>query len=88
MKQSPEFILCEVAGNHILMPIGKQAINLNGMVTLNESGVFIWEKLKQETTVEELLAMIMDKYEVSKETAHADLLKYLKVLRDINGIIE
>lgn len=88
MRQNPEFLLCDVAGNHVLMPAGRAAVSLNGMVTLNDTGICIWKKLERDMTFEELLAAILDEYEVSKETARGDLIRYLQILREVNAIIE
>ena len=88
MRQNPEYILCDVAGNHILMPAGKAAIDLNGMVTLNDMGVEIWKKLERDVTYEELVTVILDEYGVSEEAARADLNRFVEILRNTNGIID
>ena len=88
MRQNPEYILCDVAGNHILMPAGKAAIDLNGMVTLNDMGVEIWKKLERDVTYEELVTVILDEYGVSEEAARADLKRFVEILRNTNGIID
>ena len=88
MRRSPEFVLSDVAGNHLLMPVGSAAINLNGMITLNDTGVMLWEQMEKDISFEQLLAAITDRYEVSEETARADLLRFLDVMRGVNGIIE
>ena len=38
MKASKEFILREIAGEHILVPIGTAAANFNGLISMNEVG--------------------------------------------------
>ena len=88
MRRNPEFVLCNVASTHVLMPAGSAAVNLNGMVTLNDTGVAIWNKLERETAFEELLALILDAYDVNEETARDDLQRFLKTLKSINGIID
>ena len=42
MKVSNEFILREVAGEYILVPVGAAAVKFNGLITLNEIGAFIF----------------------------------------------
>ena len=88
MRRNPEFVLSDVAGNHILMPVGSAAINLNGMITINDTGVMIWKELEKDLSFEQLLSAITDRYEVSGETARADLLRFMDVMRSVNGIIE
>ena len=88
MRQNPEFILCDVADNHILMPTGAASIDLNGMVTLNDMGVVIWNALGEKCTEEEILQHILAEYEVSAEIARADLSKYLETLKNAGCVID
>ena len=88
MRQNPQFVLCDVAGNHVLMPVGSAAIDLNGMLSLNDTGVVIWEKLKSDMAFDELLTAILEEYNVSEEVARADLTRYLKTMRDVNAIVD
>ena len=63
MKNNPEFVLYTVAGKQVLAPTGRLAADLNGMITLNDMGVFVWKALDEETTFEQILSKIMSKYE-------------------------
>ena len=77
MKKRGDYVLREIAGEYILVPIGETAMKMNGMVTLNDVGVFIWNKLKEECTSEELLKAILDEYEIDEEQAKSDLNDFL-----------
>ena len=52
MKVKSEYILRELAGQNIVVPIGSEAVNFNGVITLNNSGKRLFKKLKEETTKE------------------------------------
>ena len=41
MKTSNEFIMREIAGEYVLVPIGKRALTFQGLVTMNEVGALI-----------------------------------------------
>lgn len=88
MKHNPEFVLYTVAGKQVLAPTGRLAADLNGMITLNDMGVFVWKALDEETTFEQILSKIMSKYEVDRETAEKDLNKFLDTLRSFRAILE
>ena len=88
MRRNPAFVLSDVAGEHVLLPAARAGAELNGMLILNDMGISIWDRLAHETTFEALLTALLDEYEVSEETARADLSEYLKILRDVNGIID
>ena len=69
MKIREGFILRDVAGDTIAMPCGD--MELNGMITLNETGAFLWKLLETETTIEELTAALIKEYSIDEATAKA-----------------
>ena len=42
MKIKEGFILREVAGNYIVVAVGSAVKQFNGVITLNETGAFLW----------------------------------------------
>lgn len=42
--EAKRFVLRKVAGENILVPVGNTALTFNGLVTLNESGAFLWKQ--------------------------------------------
>ncbi|MGN0475846.1 MAG: PqqD family protein [Ruminococcus sp.] len=87
MKLKEDFLLREVAGCYVVVPVGKATVDFNGMLNLNDTGAFLWEHLQQETTKEELLKAMLDTYEVSKDLASKDIDNFIKKLEDA-GILE
>jgi hypothetical protein len=73
MKIKDGFMLREIAGNWVVVPIGQRVVDFNGLMTLNESGVLLWKKLEQGATREELISSILDEYEIDESTAKADV---------------
>lgn len=88
MKVSDEFVLREIAGEHILVPIGTAAAGFNGLISMNEVGRFIFELLAEERTAQELADHICGEYDVSGETALKDVEEFLQQLRQIGALIE
>lgn len=86
MKIKGEYVLREIAGEYILVPIGNTAMEMNGMITLNEVGVFIWEKLNNKCTIEELLEAILEEFEIDEERARKDLNEFLQQLNEAHLI--
>ena len=87
MKQNPEFILTDIADSHILVPVGKSAVDFNAIISLNDMGQTIWNMLEKETSLEELVHNILAEYDVSEEQARADIDAFLAKLRE-TGCIE
>lgn len=87
MKISKEFILREIAGNYIVVPFGENAISFKAMITLNKTGVFLWKQLEEERTEEELLAAILEEYDIDCKIAKADIVQFIQKLKT-NGILK
>ncbi len=87
MKISKEFILREIAGEYILVPVGKTALTFNGLVTVNEVGALIWGMLEKGSDVSTIVNGILDEYDVDEQTATADVLEFISYLKS-NNIID
>ena len=84
MKLNQEFVLREVAGEYIVIPLTGLGDRFNGLITLNETGAFIWKQIEQEKEQDEIVNALLEEYEVSREQAArnvADLCAQLKKLR-------
>ena len=80
MKINGTYVLRKVAGDNIIIPVGETALKYNGMLTVTETGADIWEAMVNEKSVEEIIQMILEKYEVEKETAEKDVREFLEGL--------
>lgn len=54
MNVKLDFVLREIAGETLLVPAGKTALDLNGMLTLNETGAALWRMLPEAADAEAL----------------------------------
>lgn len=85
MKLKDGFILRDVAGQTVVLPTGDE-LNLNMMITLNETGKFLWEKLGQDISEEALVAALLAEYDVDEATAKAAVTGFVAKLND-NGFL-
>jgi hypothetical protein len=85
MKLKDGFILRRVAGKTVVLPCD-EALDLNMMITLNDTGAFLWEKLQEETTQEALVAALLGEYDVDEETAKASVAAFVEKL-NANGFL-
>ena len=88
MKRSENFLLSEVAGTRVLIPVGDAAIAFPGMVTINDTGAYIWELLEQEKTLDDLAEALMERYAVDLETARSDVEAFTEKLIPIDAILK
>lgn len=84
MNIKKEFVLREVAGDILLIPTGKTALDLNGMMTLNEVGAEIWRLLPEVHDEEELVCRLLEEYDVGENELRKDVDDFLKKLRELD----
>ena len=80
LKLDKEYVLRQIGDDYIIVPVGKAALSFNGMITVNETGAFLWEQLVKGTSKEGLLETLMETYEVTQEEAERDIDEFLDVL--------
>lgn len=86
MKTKKGFMLRTVADKHIVVPIGTASVEFNGLITLNETGAFLWERLSKGATYDELLSALLSEYDASEDDARKGLDSFLKTGIDANVI--
>lgn len=87
MKISKEFVLKEIAGNYVVLPFGENAVSFKAMITLNYTGAFLWKQLEVEKNKDELLAAMIEEYDIDSKIAEQDMAEFIESLK-INGILE
>lgn len=87
MKIKKELVKREIAGDTVLVPVGKTVYESNGLFILNEVAAFVWDRLEAAASDAQLLAALLEAYEVPAETARADIREFLEKLREM-GILE
>lgn len=89
MKIKAGYLVHEVAGNFVVIKIGQEAVNFNGLITLSESAKMLWDLLNRPTgaEVDELVNKLLDEYEIDEETARVDVLEFIDSLKK-NNIVE
>lgn len=81
MKIKKELIKREIAGDTVLVPVGRSVYDSNGLFVLNELGAFVWDRLPDAAGEQELCAAILAEYDVTEEAASKDLAAFLQKLR-------
>lgn len=85
MKVSNNFVLREIAGDSILIPVGQ--IDMQGMLLLNPVSMLIYQELQSGKKTEEILQKLVVEYDVGRAQAQDDLEKTLAQMREL-GIVE
>lgn len=86
MRLKDGLILREVAGQYVIVPIGKRVQEVTNIVYISASAAYLWDYMKDhEFEKEDLVQRIMEHYTgVTEEKAREDIEKFLKILADNN----
>ena len=88
MKLQGEFVVRQVMDHVVAIPVGSTALQLNGMIMLNDVSNIIWDCLTAETSVETITQAVTQHFEVSEEEAKADVVEFLDKLRQLKLLDE
>lgn len=77
MKIDKNFVLREIAGEYIIIPTGRTALEFNGLITVNEVGMELWKMLQEDVTFDDLLNGILEEYDVDENEAREDIQEFL-----------
>lgn len=84
MKIKTGYLLRDIAGQTIVVPIGAEAVKFNGIVTLNKTGRVLWNALLVEKSVEELVQVLLSQFDVDEATALRDVIAFVDKLKNAN----
>lgn len=86
MKIKEGFILRQIAGEDIVVPIGNNIADFNGVIRLNESAAFLWRELQSEISKNDLVNKLKSEYEIGEELATKDVEDFIKILEENNAL--
>ena len=81
MKLKGEFVIRQVMDDTIAIPVGQTALQMQGMILLNDVSRVIWQCLEQETDPEAIVTALTEAFEVCELQAREDTLEFLDKLR-------
>lgn len=87
-RQKDTVVFRKVAGQHILVPIHKDAVDLEALFSFNETAARIWELIDGKTTGRKIAEIIRVEFGQSQSEVEADVAEFLGQLRDLHFIHE
>ena len=85
MKIKEGFVLRKVSDANVVIATGKAAFEFNGMITLNSTGVYLWEELEKGCeSKDELVGRMLSEYSIDPETAKRDVYAFVDKLEKAN----
>lgn len=82
MKIHPGYMLRQVMDVYAIIGIGREAYNPNQIMSVNETGAFLWHLLENGAERQELVDALLREYETDEQTAAKDVDAFLGQLRE------
>ena len=83
MKIKEEYILQNIADKWVVINTNAKSVNFNKILSLNNSGKFLWEQLETGAEAEDLVITLMEHFAIDKALAVADVEKFICELKDL-----
>lgn len=80
------YVLRKVADQYIALPAGDN-LDLNMMITLNDTGAFLWKRLEDSIVEADLVDALLEEYEVDRPSAQASVQRFIATLSE-NGFLD
>ena len=88
MRVSDRFVFRKIGQDHLLIPKGKAAMDVKGLIAMSESAVMLYEMLREGRSREKLIAALVAEYGVAEEIAAEDTDAFLDQMRQLQILVE
>ena len=82
MKLKYDFVTNKVADKTVAVAVGNDASEFKGFIKLNDTGAFIFEHLRRETSRDELLTLLEKEYDAPREVLEKELDAFLVEMKN------
>ena len=87
MKLNGEFVIREVMGDIIAVPVGNTAKRIHGMIMLNEVSKVIMQCLENDTDIRCIVERVTEIFDVAADQAESDIREFLNGLSAL-GVLD
>ena len=82
MKIKDGFMLRQFGDDYIVVAVGDGSENFNKLITINGVGAFIYKFLQKDKSYDDVVAAMLDKYDVSEDIARRDADAFITNLKN------
>jgi methyltransferase-like protein len=87
-RRNENFVYRKIENETILVPIKDNVGDMSCIYNLNAVGAFIWDHLDGEKTLDDILNMVMEEFDISAQDAEIDLCDYISDLKEIGALTQ
>lgn len=87
MRIKDGFIKSNLGEECVVVPVGAQTVDFRGLITLNQTGEFIWDFLSEDKSIDDIVSALTAEYDIDAQTARMDAEDFVKILEE-KGFLE
>lgn len=80
MRIKEGYVLRKVADSGVI--VSMEELDCNQLMTLNQTGMDLWEMLQNDSSLEDLVQQMLSSYDVDEETLRKDISLFLDKIRE------
>ena len=85
MKIKSGFVAKEIAGQYVVVALGNASKIFNGIIRLNDTAKFIWDKLVDGAEKDDVINALLEEYDgVDRATVEQDFDNFTEQLKGAN----
>lgn len=89
MKLKTDCKIRKIAGESVIVRMGVQNVKMTTVISLNATSEWLWEQLQnEEFDADKVADMLTAEYEVEREVALTDAVKWIEMLRKADLVNE
>lgn len=81
-------VLRRIADLDVVIPIGNNIADFNGIISLNETAAFLWKRLTLKEELPHIMEALIEEYDVNPEIARKDIEQFIEQLTQANIVME
>lgn len=74
------YIMRNVVGEFLLIPVALESCDTSKVSIFNETGAFLWQKLSNKKSFDDLVGELLEEFDVVKKQAENDVEDFLRLL--------
>ena len=78
-----KFVTREVGNELILVPLSQNVAQMSELFTMNETARFIWGNSAETNSIDDMVSLMTDNFNIDKETAQKDIALFLDKLETL-----
>jgi hypothetical protein len=88
IKLKPGYVMRKIANSDIVIPIGNNIADFNGLITLNETAAFLFKLINEGSNIPDMVNALISKYNINHELASNDVEDFVSQLKKAEMLID